>query len=190
MLMLWGPGMQPIPSNDQRAKLPDIILCGRDFLKVPGSENTVRLPHSNLHKVGKREITVIIEWCGNATNVMSPRWTWGRHGAAVNNELSKIEWHGILRHGTLHIPGRHKQSWRNIGSWPSSFPKELNRSDRALDPLGQVTSKVCEGRNNDWTGKRIGSRLRLSTEERVVVQDQILTLEWQRMTGLGAPKPF
>ena len=39
--------MQPIPSNDQRAKLPDIILCGRDLLKVPGSEYTVRLPRSN-----------------------------------------------------------------------------------------------------------------------------------------------
>ena len=61
MLMLWGPGMQPIPSNDQRAELPDIILCGRDLLKVPGSEDTVRLPRSNLHKVGKREITVVIE---------------------------------------------------------------------------------------------------------------------------------
>ena len=53
--------MQPIPSNDQRAELPDIILCGRDLLKVPGSEDTVRLPRSNLHKVGKREITVAIE---------------------------------------------------------------------------------------------------------------------------------
>ena len=67
--------MQPIPSNDQRAELPDIILCGRDLLKVPGSEYTVRLPRNNLHKVGEREITVVIERRGNATNVMSPRWT-------------------------------------------------------------------------------------------------------------------
>ena len=42
--MLWGPGMQPIPSNDQRAELSDIILCGRDLLKVLGSEDTVQLP--------------------------------------------------------------------------------------------------------------------------------------------------
>ena len=75
MLVLWGPGMQPIPSNYQRAKLLDIILCGRDLLKVTRSENTVRLPRSNLHKVGQREITVVIERCGNATNVVSPRWT-------------------------------------------------------------------------------------------------------------------
>ena len=61
--LLWG------------AKLLDIILCGRDLLKVTGSENTVRLPRSNLHKVGQREITVVIERCGNAMNVVSPRWT-------------------------------------------------------------------------------------------------------------------
>ena len=54
MQMLWGPEMQPIPSNDQRAKLPDMILSGRNLLKVPGSENTVRLPRSNLQKVGER----------------------------------------------------------------------------------------------------------------------------------------
>ena len=46
--------MQPIPSNDQRAKLPDIILSGRSLLKVSGSENTVRLPRNNWHKVGER----------------------------------------------------------------------------------------------------------------------------------------
>ena len=67
--------MQPIPSNDQRAEPPDIILGGRDLLEVPGSEDTVRLPRSNLHKVGKREITVVIELRGNATNVISPRGT-------------------------------------------------------------------------------------------------------------------
>ena len=33
--MLWGPEMQPIPSNDQRAELPDIILGGRDLLNPP-----------------------------------------------------------------------------------------------------------------------------------------------------------
>ena len=53
--------MQPIPSNDQRAESPDIILGVRDLLEVPRSEDTVRLPRSNLHKVGKREITVVIE---------------------------------------------------------------------------------------------------------------------------------
>ena len=63
------------PSNYQGAKLLDIILCGRDHLKVTRSENTVRLPRSNLHKVGQREITVVIERRGNATNVVSPRWT-------------------------------------------------------------------------------------------------------------------
>ena len=51
--------MQPIPSNEQRAKLPDIILNGRRLLKVSGSENTVRLPRNNWHKV--RERTVIDE---------------------------------------------------------------------------------------------------------------------------------
>ena len=75
MLLLWGLGLQPIPSNYQGAKLLDIILCGRDLLKVTRSENTVRLPRSNLHKVGQREITVVIERCGNTTNVVSPRWT-------------------------------------------------------------------------------------------------------------------
>ena len=61
MFMLWGPGMQLVPSNDQRAELPDIILGGRDLLEVSRSEDTVRLPRSNLHKVGKREITVVTE---------------------------------------------------------------------------------------------------------------------------------
>ena len=75
MLLLWGPGLKPIPSNYQGAKLLDIILCGRNLLKVTRSENTVRLSRSNLHKVGQREITVVIERCGNATNVVSPRWT-------------------------------------------------------------------------------------------------------------------
>ena len=91
MLLLWGFWLQPIPSNNQRAKLLDIILCGRDLFKVARSENTFRPPCSNLHKAGQREITVVIERCGNATNVMSPRWTGGRHGTTVNNELSKIE---------------------------------------------------------------------------------------------------
>ena len=59
--MLWGPGMQPVPSNDQRAKSPDIILGGRDLLEVSRGEDTVRFPRSNLHKVGNREITVVIE---------------------------------------------------------------------------------------------------------------------------------
>ena len=85
---LW---LQPIPSNNQRAKLLDIILCGRELFKVARSENTFRPPCSHLHKAGKREITVVIERCGNATNVMSPRWTGGRHGTTVNNELPKIE---------------------------------------------------------------------------------------------------
>ena len=53
--------MQPVPSNDQRAESPDIILGGRDLFEVLRSEDTVRLPRSNLHKVGKREITVLIE---------------------------------------------------------------------------------------------------------------------------------
>ena len=53
--------MQPVPSNDQRAESPDIILGGRDLFEVSRSEDTVRLPRSNLHKVGKREITVVIE---------------------------------------------------------------------------------------------------------------------------------
>ena len=75
MLLLWGLRLQPIPSNYQGAKLLDIILCGRDLLKVTRSENTVRLPRSNLHKVGQREITVVIEGCGNTTNVVIPRWT-------------------------------------------------------------------------------------------------------------------
>ena len=91
MLPLWGFWLQPIPSNNQWAKLLDIILCGRDLFKVARSENTVRPPRSNLHKVGQREITVVIERCGNTTNVMSPRWTGRRHGTTVNNELSKIE---------------------------------------------------------------------------------------------------
>ena len=91
MLLLWGLRLQPIPSNNQRAKLLDIILCGRDLLKVTRSENTVRPPRSNLHKVGQREITVVIERCGNTTNVVSPRWTGRRHGTTVNNELSKIK---------------------------------------------------------------------------------------------------
>ena len=46
--------MQPIPSNDQRAKLQEIILSDRSILKVSGSENTVRLPRNNWHKVGER----------------------------------------------------------------------------------------------------------------------------------------
>ena len=75
MIMLWGPGMQPVPSNDQRAESPDIILGGRDLFEVSRSEDTVGPPHGNLHKVGKREITVIIEGRSNATNVMSPRGT-------------------------------------------------------------------------------------------------------------------
>ena len=72
MLLLRGLRLQPIPSNNQWAKLLDIILCGRDLFKVARSENTFRLPCSHLHKAGKREITVVIERCGNATNVMSP----------------------------------------------------------------------------------------------------------------------
>ena len=91
MLLLWGLRLEPIPSNNQRAKLLDIILCGRDLLKVTRSENTFRLPCSYLHKAGKREITIVIERCGNTTNVMSPRWTGGRHSTTVNNELSKIK---------------------------------------------------------------------------------------------------
>ena len=59
MLSLWGFWLQPIPSNNQRAKLLDIILCGRDLFKVTRSENTVQPPRSNLHKVGQREITVV-----------------------------------------------------------------------------------------------------------------------------------
>ena len=34
MLLLWGLRLQPIPSNNQWAKLLDIILCGRDLFKV------------------------------------------------------------------------------------------------------------------------------------------------------------
>ena len=64
MLLLWGLRLQTIPSNNQRAKLLDIILCGRDLLKVARSENTFRLLCSYLHKAGKREITVVIERCG------------------------------------------------------------------------------------------------------------------------------
>ena len=33
MLPLWGFWLQPIPSNNQWAKLLDIILCGRDLFK-------------------------------------------------------------------------------------------------------------------------------------------------------------
>ena len=53
MLLLWGLRLEPIPSNNQRAKLLDIILCGRHLLKVTRSENTFRLPCSYLHKAGK-----------------------------------------------------------------------------------------------------------------------------------------
>ena len=53
--------MQPVPSNDQRAESPDITLGGRDLLEVSRGEDMVRFPRSNLHKVGKREITVVIE---------------------------------------------------------------------------------------------------------------------------------
>ena len=67
--------MQPVPSNAQRAESPDIILGGRVLFEVSRSEDTDRPPRSNLQKVGKREreITVIIEGCSNATNVMSSR---------------------------------------------------------------------------------------------------------------------
>ena len=82
---------QPIPSNNQRAKLLDIILCCRDLLKVARSENPFRLPCSYLHKAGKREITIIVERSGNATNVMSSRWTGGRYSTTVNNKLPKIK---------------------------------------------------------------------------------------------------
>ena len=91
MLLLRGLRPEPIPSNNQRAKLLDIILCCRDLLKVTRSENPFRLPRSYLHKAGKREVTIVIERRGNATNVMSPRWTGGRHCTTVNNELSKIK---------------------------------------------------------------------------------------------------
>ena len=60
------------PSNNQRAKLLDIILCGRDLFKVARSENTFQPPCSHLHKAGKREITVVIERCGNATECHEP----------------------------------------------------------------------------------------------------------------------
>ena len=55
MLLLWGLRLERIPSNNQRAKLLDIILCGRDLLKVTRSENMFRLPCSYLHKAGKRD---------------------------------------------------------------------------------------------------------------------------------------
>ena len=41
--------------NKQVLRILEIILSGRNLLKVPGSENTVRLPRSNLHKVGERD---------------------------------------------------------------------------------------------------------------------------------------
>ena len=85
MLLLRGFRPQPIPSNNQRAKLLDIILRCRDLLKVARSENPFRLPRSYLHKAGKREITIIVERSGNATNVMSSRWTGGRYSTTVNN---------------------------------------------------------------------------------------------------------
>ena len=91
MLLLRGLRPEPIPSNNQRAKLLDIILHCRDLLKVTRSENPFRLPRSYLHKAGKRKVTIVIERRGNATNVMSPRWTGGRHSTTVNNELSKIK---------------------------------------------------------------------------------------------------
>ena len=91
MLLLRGLRPEPIPSNNQRAKLLDIILRCRDLLKVTRSENPFRLPCSYLHKAGKRDVTIVIERRGNATNVMSPRWTGGRHSTTVNNELSKIK---------------------------------------------------------------------------------------------------
>ena len=91
MLLLRGLRPEPIPSNNQRAKLLDIILCCRDLLKVTRSENPFRLPRSYLHKAGKREVTIVIERRGNATNVMSPRWKGGRYSTTVNNELSKIK---------------------------------------------------------------------------------------------------
>ena len=53
--------MQLVPSNDQRAELLDIILGGRDLFEVLRGEDTVRFPRSNLHTVGNREITVVIE---------------------------------------------------------------------------------------------------------------------------------
>ena len=55
MPLLRGLWLQPIPSNNQRAKLLDTILCGRDLFKVARSENTFRLPCSHLHKAGKRD---------------------------------------------------------------------------------------------------------------------------------------
>ena len=42
MLLLWGFWLQPIPRDNQRAKLLDLILCGRDLFKVARSENTFR----------------------------------------------------------------------------------------------------------------------------------------------------
>ena len=91
MLLLRGFRPQPIPSNNQRAKLLDIILRCRDLLKVARSENPFRLPRSYLHKAGKREITILVERSGNATNVMSSRWTGGRYSTTVNNKLPKIK---------------------------------------------------------------------------------------------------
>ena len=55
MLLLRVFRPQPIPSNNQRAKLLDIILCCRDLLKVTRSKNPFRLPCNYLHKAGKRD---------------------------------------------------------------------------------------------------------------------------------------
>ena len=72
MIMLWGPGMHPVPSKAQRAESQDIILGGRVCLRYLEAKTRIDL-HVAICITWEREITVIIEGRSKAMNVMSSR---------------------------------------------------------------------------------------------------------------------
>ena len=88
-----------------------------------------------------------------------------RHHRQLSVAEERMKWHS----STWHVPDSEERQkvWTEYRRLISSFPEELNRPDRALDPLGQIGSKVRKRRNNDRTRQRIGGRLRHSTEEQI-----------------------